>query len=331
MEETNTNMAFLKMNQDSFRGNSKETEKKWYTTLNPNNLFITKEEIQKILKKGNINIPINDINKWQRAFVHKSYIIKSNNNKKTSSESDTTDSDSDSTNSDSSKQNPKTKIEDLEKRYNKKIVPLQEKSNERLEWLGDAQLGSAVTQYLFKRYPNENEGFLTKLRSKLVQTKNLSYLAQKLGLDSYLILSYYVEFGCQGRSNKKILENTFESFIGAMYLDFSNPNENTENYAYGSEVVRRFIITIIEKYVDIVEMVMKDDNYKDSLMWYFQKNFNGAFPIYNKEKFENEYFYIYVKEPNSEKIVGRGSARSKKQAEQKAAKDALKYYKKITN
>ena len=61
-------------------------------------------------------------------------------------------------------------------------------------------------------------------------------------------------------------------------------------------------------------------------MWYFQKNFNGAYPIYLKEKYENECFYIYILEPNSNVIVGRGHARSKKQAEQNAAKNALVYY-----
>jgi ribonuclease-3 len=150
-------------------------------------------------------------------------------------------------------------------------------------------------------------------------------LANKLGLAPYLIISYHVEFGCHGRINKRILENTFEAFIGAMFMDFSNLKD-VPNYAYGYEVVRRFVITAIEKYVDIVEMIMKDDNYKDSLMWFFQKNFSGAYPIYNKEKFENECFHVMVKEPNSNNVVGRGSARSKKQAEQRAAKSALQYY-----
>ena len=107
-----------------------------------------------------------------------------------------------------------------------------------------------------------------------------------------------------------------------MFIDFANK----VNPAYGYEVVRRFIIAIIEKYVDMVELVIKDENSKDQLMWYFQKNFNGAYPIYLKEKYENECFYIYILEPNTENIVGKGHARSKKQAEQNAAKNALVYY-----
>jgi len=283
--------------------------KKWHTTLNPNNTLITKKEIQDILAKGNIKIEINDLSIWQRAFVHKSYVSKVDY-------SESSDTGSTSSNS-SNGSNGHTRRGSPDN-----IIPLQTKSNERLEWLGDAKLQGAVSYYLWERYPDQDEGFLTKLRSKLVKTKNLSFLAKKLGLSPYLLVSYHVEFGCQGRTNPRILENTFESFIGSMFVDFAKK----VNPAYGYEVVRRFIITIIEKYVDMVELVIKDENSKDQLMWYFQKNFNGAYPIYLKEKYENECFYIYVLEPNSETIVGRGHARSKKQAEQNSAKNALSYY-----
>jgi len=308
---------------------SSGTGQRWYTTLNPSNTLIRRDEIQKILKKGNITIPIKDLSVWQRAFVHKSYIVKDT---KQSSDGDDSSSSGNTSPSRSPRStesgSPVSRDGARSPPASQTMVPLQGSSNERLEWLGDAQLQAAVTQYLFKRYPDKDEGFLTKLRSKLVKTKNLSFLAKKIGLDPYLIISYHVEFGCQGRINKRILENTFEAFIGAMYTDFSNLKE-VPNYAYGYEVVRRFVVTLIEKYNDIVEMILKDDNYKDSLMWFFQKNFSGAYPIYHKEKFENEYFYVFVKEPNSEKVVGRGSARSKKQAEQKAAKNALHYYAKL--
>ena len=272
--------------------------KKWHTILNPNNCLITKKNIQDILKKGNINIEINDINIWQQAFVHKSYVSKIDNN----IEDDN--------------------INGIKNLSLNSMVQLQQNSNERLEWLGDAKLQGSVSYYLWERYPDQDEGFLTKLRSKLVKTKNLSYLAKKIGLPPFLLISHHVEFGCQGRTNPRILENTFEAFIGSMFIDFSKK----VNPAYGYEVVRHFIISIIEKYVDMVELLIKDENSKDQLMWYFQKNFNGSYPIYLKEKYENECFYIYVMEPNTENIVGRGHARSKKQAEQNTAKNALSYY-----
>lgn len=262
--------------------------KKRHTILNPNNKLVTEKDIMGILKKGGIKTDIYDLSIWQRAFVHKSYVSKNDPSKN-----------------------------DLNQ-----LVQLQPKSNERLEWLGDAKLQGSVSFYLWERYQEQNEGFLTKLRSKLVKTNNLSFLARKIGLAKFLLISYHVEFGCQGRNNPRILENTFEAFLGAMFVYFSE--QKTPEYAY--EVVRKFVVNVIEKYVDVAELVMKDENSKDQLMWYFQKNFNGAYPIYKKEKYENEYFHIYVTEPDSETIVGKGSARSKKQAEQNCAKNALLFY-----
>lgn len=262
---------------------------KFSKTLNPKNVLVTKNDIQNILKKGNITDEINDLSIWQKSFVHKSFVYKDINNIKY---------------------------------CNTNLVTLQKSSNERLEWLGDAQLQSAVSYYLWKRYPDKDEGFLTKLRSKLVKTKNLSFLSKKIGLTPFLLISYHVEYGCQGRTNLRILENTFESFIGALLVDFSNK----VNSSYGYEITKKFIINIIEKYVDIVELLINDENSKDQLMWYFQKKFNGAYPIYIKEKYENECFYVYILEPDTDIIVGRGHARSKKQSEQNAAKNALSFY-----
>ena len=136
--------------------------KKWHTTLNPNNVLITKENIQDILKKGNITIDINDLSIWQRAFVHKSYVVKTDN------------------------ENINENNNTIRNTGPSNAIALQPKSNERLEWLGDAKLQGSVSYYLWERYPDQDEGFLTKLRSKLVKTKNLSFLAKKIGLTPYL-------------------------------------------------------------------------------------------------------------------------------------------------
>ena len=292
MKSISEKLSHSPSKNDFLKENDIQNSKKWNTFLNPSNVFITKNDIEKILKHGNITIEIDDLSIWQQAFIHKSYVYNQ------------TDSD----------------IKNMSK-----SMPLQKKSNERLEWLGDAKLQGIVSYYLYKRYSDQDEGFLTKLRSKLVKTNNLSFLAKKIGLTPYIVLSYHVEYSCQGRSNIRILENTFEAFIGSMFIYCSEKfGENISN-----ELVGKFIVTVIEKYVDMVEMVIKDDNSKDQLMWYFQKHFNGLFPIYLKEKVENEEFYIFIKEPKTDKIIGRGKARSKKKAEQNAAKDALLYYSNI--
>lgn len=265
------------------------TSNRWHAVLNSNNKLITKVEVQNILAQGDIFVEIANLDLFQQSFVHKSYLEVNLEQEQVPS--------------------PGT-------------LPLQKTCNERLEWLGDSQVQATVSSYLWDRYPGQDEGFLTKLRSKLVKTKNLAYLATKLGMVGHLIISHHVEFGCHGRTNQRILENTFEAFIGAMYMDFSQK----KNPAYGYEIVRRFIINIIEKYVDLAEMVIKDDNYKDQLMWLFQKTYDGAYPIYQKEKQENDHFYIFVTDPSTNKVVGRGVARSKKKAEQLAAKDALHHY-----
>ena len=268
-----------------------EDKKKFYTSLNTNNKYITLNDINKILLKGNISEDVFDIKIWQQSFIHKSYISKNSI---------------------------------MVYPVNKKVFPLQDKSNERLEWIGDTHIQSCVSYYLWNRYPDQNEGFLTKLRSKLVKTKNLAYLANKLNLSPFLILSHHVEFNCQGRTNNNILENTFEAFIGAMFEDFKNKYNKEKAYS----IVYSFLITIIEKYVDIVQMVFVDENSKDQLMWYFQQKFNGEYPKYVEDKHENDIFYIVIYEPNTKKVVGRGKARSKKDAQQNAAKSALQYYSK---
>ena len=283
-------------------------EKKIYPVYNENNFYITKEIIQAILKKGNINKEINNLALWQQAFVHKSYYI-NNDFKKNEKFFGSIDS---------------INIED-----NKHIMPLQEDSNEVLEWLGDAIIQSVSAIYLYKRYNKQREGFLTKLRSKLVKTETLSKLALYLNFDKHLIISKHIEIICNGRKNARILEDSFEAFIGAMMNDFGSSNE-----AEGFDICNTFIRNIIEQKIDITELIINDDNYKDQLMRYYQKMFGGKFPKYEQKNLittvtdngiVNKKFQMIVRD-NDNIIIGEGIARSKKEAEQKAAKNALMHF-----
>jgi len=191
-----------------------------------------------------------------------------------------------------------------------KILPFYLESNERLEFLGDAVLNLIVAGYLFKKYPDKDEGFLTRIRTKLVSGKNCAHLAKKLGLGDYMLLSNHV-ISINGKNNNRILEDTMEAFIGALYLDL------------GFELSGKFVLNLIEKYVDM-DTIKTDTNYKDILLRYSQK-INIDHPKYIVEKQEGpphqRFFTISV--TLSKEIKGIGSAKSKKIAEQLSAKNAL--------
>ena len=128
-------------------------------------------------------------------------------------------------------------------------------NNERLEYLGDAVLGTIVAEYLFRKYPNANEGFLTKMHSKIVKRSSLNEIADSMGLE--IILSEYNST----KLSKAMLGNALEALVGAVYI------ETGYNYTY-KYVVRR----IMRKYLNIHELESYDDNYKSQLLEWCQKN-----------------------------------------------------------
>jgi ribonuclease III len=127
-------------------------------------------------------------------------------------------------------------------------------TNERLEYLGDAILSTIVAEYLFKKYPNKDEGFLTKMRSKIVKRQTLNEIADNMGLD--VILSEY----SMGKMSSAMLGNALEALVGAIYIEFGY--EKTKNY-----VIRN----ILMKYLDIIDLETKDDNHKSQLLEWCQK------------------------------------------------------------
>jgi ribonuclease-3 len=293
---------------DSETGSNISVEKKIYPIYNENNFYITKEIIKSILQKGNIDKEINNLEIWQKAFIHNSYCVNSD-----------------------FKKNEKFygSIDSININENKHIMPLQGDSNEVLEWLGDGIIQSVVAIYLYKRFSSQREGFLTKIRSKLVKTESLAKLSLHLNFDKYLIISKHIEILCNGRKNSRILEDAFEAFIGAMMNDFGSKNE-----AEGFNICNTFIINIIEQKIDITELIINDDNFKDQLMRFYQKKFNGKFPKYeqkglietvNDNGIINKKFHMFVKDID-QNIIGEGIGRSKKEAEQKAAKAALMHF-----
>ena len=178
------------------------------------------------------------------------------------------------------------------------MLPLQNESNERLEYLGDSCIGCSVGFYLFTRYPKPDEGFLTRLRTKIVCGSSLANLAKKIGIDKYLAISRYVEESCEGRENIRFLEDIFESFFGALRLD--------SDY----ETCQKLMFNILEKYVDFADLIANDKTYKDQLLIYYQQNYDGAFPLYKEVIVEGptnkRIFTMRVLSPDGTSTVGIG-------------------------
>lgn len=185
-------------------------------------------------------------------------------------------------------------------------------NNERLEFLGDTILNLIVSQYLYKKYPNYPEGELTKIRAKVVCESSLAYAARKIDLGKYLLLGKGEE-ATGGRDRDSILADASEALVGAIYMDSD----------FG--VTNKLLLENFE--ADIVYAVAKGAlfiDYKTELQESLQK-ITRAKIEYKVVKEEgpdhNKIFYMDVVVDNN--IVGTGSGRNKKEAEQMAAKDAL--------
>ena len=274
---------------------------------NMNNKLITNDEVINLLKRFGVEDEIQDLKIYQQSFVHKSYVKKENN-----------------------VNNQGEEVELAERPEG--CLELQEASNERLEYLGDSILGATIASYLYERFPQEEEGFMTRLRTKIVNGEMLGSLALKMGMAPHMVISRHVEDRCNGRTNLRILEDVFESFIGALYLDFNEKelgHPSMEFYSgLGFQVCQVFIISIIEELIDFSDLILNDYNFKDQLLRYFQQNFQQT-PKYKQILVEgppHERFFTMAVLKNDDEIVAYGKEKSKKKAEQLASKNALIKY-----
>lgn len=189
-------------------------------------------------------------------------------------------------------------------------------SNERLEFLGDAVLGFIVAEYLYHHFPGENEGFLTRLRAKLVNGQALAQCARMIDLNAHILMSENMEQS-GGRQNQTILADAFEALIGAVYLD------------KGIDDARRFIHRSMLDQIDLVDLAERHDNYKSMLLEYVQAQ-GWAQPEYRIAMEEGpSHDKVFTVEVNVKgRPYGKGTAGSKKKAEQKAAREALRHLRK---
>jgi ribonuclease-3 len=181
-------------------------------------------------------------------------------------------------------------------------------SNERLEFLGDAVLGSVVAEVLFKLYPYEDEGFLTELRSKIVNRGNLNQLARKLGFEE---LIQYDNRMVNSTRQGSLLGDAFEALIGAVYLD------------KGYDFTKNFLINhIIKSHIDIHKLEQTETNFKSKLIEWCQRHGKDiTFElIENKEGESNKLFTVQAIIEGE--IMGSGKEFNKKNAEKLAAEKA---------
>lgn len=159
-------------------------------------------------------------------------------------------------------------------------LPLYTKSNERLEFVGDGVLDCITKYLLYRRFPKENEGFMTEKKIALVKNEAIGKLAYEMGLHKWFILSKNAE-SKQIRTNMKKLGCLFESFIGAMFLDFNKMSVTDEDGWFknvfltgpGFQMVQIFIENVFERHVDWMSLIQNDDNYKNILQVRIQKEF----------------------------------------------------------
>jgi ribonuclease-3 len=199
-------------------------------------------------------------------------------------------------------------------------MPLCAADNEAIEFIGDSLLGCVIALYLHERYPTEDEGFLTRLRTRLVNNKQLGELAGKIGFGPWLILSRHVEDICNGRRNLRIMGSMLEAWVGALYLDLCEVNAGL-----AFTRIQRWLIALFESHIDFASLISEDNNFKDQLLKYYQATYHTP-PRYKEVKVEgplhDRTFTMGVLAPDG-RVVATSTARNKKVAEQEASRKAL--------
>lgn len=268
--------------------------------LNEHNKLISKKFINNIFKEYGLKHKVKNLETYRQAFVHDSYLERNLTNYKILKQF----------------RDP-TIIDDPEN-----ALPLFTESYQRLEFLGDSYIHAAIAKYLYARYPDCDEGFLTTLRTRIENGKEQSKLSRALGLHEYAIISKNIEQNGGRLNNYAILEDVLEAFIGAVSLEVS------------ADACFEFIITLIEKHVDITHMIHYESNYKGRLMneCHAQKWEDVKYIEVKDENNVNKYFKVKAVCGADDKVyTGYGKAKSKKEAQQRAAKHILVQMKYIYN
>ncbi len=196
---------------------------------------------------------------------------------------------------------------------NIKVCDYMNDTNERLEFLGDSVINFVSANYIFNKYPDKDEGFMTRIRTKIVRSSHCVKFAKFMNLEQHILTSNKVlNIKDRMQINNRVLEDAFEAFIGALYKDL------------GFRYAEMFINGLIDKCVD---EILKDDNYKDIIMRYSQA-YGYELPIYETissvgPPYSRKFVIsISLMKDGFTREMGQGTGLSKKEAEQNAAKNA---------
>ena len=309
-----------------------------FNPFNQNNIEITLNDVQSILKSYGLPVEVYNLNLYKRAFIHRSYTKRP------------------------IVENEKNNITIVEQPED--CLPLKTKSNERLEFLGDGILEAITKYYLYKRFPKENEGFMTEKKIALVKNEAIGKHIYEMKLNKWLIISKHAEEK-KTRTNLKKLGCLFEAFLGALFLDKNKIDLNDDKNFFqdlflvgpGFQMAQIFIENVFEKHVDWIELLNNDDNYKNLFQVKVQKEFKKT-PDYIEIDYDTETGYTmgvficlgqaiyevqhtssipYKNFGNFQKIheymesnnnvlilMGKGTHKIKKKAEQLACEEALR-------
>ena len=225
-----------------------------FNPYNTENIEVTVADVEAILAKYGVPSQVHNLELYRRAFVHRSYTKR-----------------------------PKL-LNELENitllDQPEGTMNLRTKSNERLEFVGDGVLECITKYYLYRRFPKENEVFMTEKKIAIVKNETIGKFALEMGLHRWFIISKHAEEK-KTRTNLKKLGCLFEAFIGALFLDFNKISIRDDDQWFdkvfvcgpGFQIAQIFIENVFDQHIDWVNLIKNDDNYKNILQVKIQKEF----------------------------------------------------------
>ena len=278
---------------------------KLYNPWNPRNKLIDNQTIDTLLQQYGYTDQVSDYEIFRRACIHKSYSEFKPENQNAEALFKTKGSDKE--------------VYEMAPRP-ADCLPLQQLHNEELEFVGDSILDTVVALYIYTRYCGMGEGFLTKLKIKIVNNKTLGEIAKSMGLPQWLVLSRHVEDVCYGRTNLRICGSILEAWIGALYFHCG-----ADAHAY--DVCNRWLTAVMDTHIDFAELIREDKNYKDILLRFYQSNWHKtpAYQLLEEIGPIHDRSYVVGVADIKGRVIAKAKARNKKVAEQEASRLALVY------